>query len=160
MIGGEPYTLGLFDTAGMSFTSHVQFLVWPEELVYCLRAAVYILLWDFCITCQRRRTMSALGVFWCACFSGCPHWSLCSAFWNNQHTCFMLPRNVVARRHLTLFILCSSRSGRLWQVTTSELPPDRRLPCLFLCCVALLLWKRQRKGKSRPWLGVIRWFWC
>lgn len=41
-----------------------------------------------------------------------------------------------------------SRSGRLRPVTTSELSSDRCLPRLFLRRVPLLLWKRQRKGKS------------
>lgn len=62
--------------------------------------------------------------------------------------CISAGNMVVRLCKLNMFVCVSSRSGRLWQVTTSELSPDRCLPRLFLRRVPLLLWKRQRKGKS------------
>lgn len=98
MIGGEPYTLGLFDTAGMStFCPSLHFVIFWVS-VFCL--------WVF------------------LSFSDFPE------------------------TYLGLFLFFSTRSGRLWPVTSSELSADRCLPGLFFCRVAVLLWKRQRKSAS------------
>lgn len=98
MIGGEPYTLGLFDTAGMStFCPSLHFVIFWVS-VFCL--------WVF------------------LSFSDFPE------------------------TYLGLFLFFSTRSGRLWPVTSSELSADRCLPGLFFCRLAVLLWKRQRKSAS------------
>lgn len=90
MIGGEPYTLGLFDTAGTSFSFHTTcpVSVCPEEPVCCLWWLLHVLPWDFCVArqrhslklCERRVCCSSsASAFFCntdvfsSMWSGRPH---------------------------------------------------------------------------------------
>lgn len=58
------------------------------------------------------------------------------------------------------------RSGGLWQAASSQLSTDRCVPCMFLCCLPLIIWKCQREGqfqnifftdwgKTWPWLLLL-----
>lgn len=101
--------------------------------------------------CDRRMLMAVLlwtyvFLWFCWCVSFC------------QLDEFISPGNTMSRLHLlNKFVFAFSRSGRLRQVTTSELSSDRCLPRLFLCRVPLLLWKCQRKGKWSPSLYSCHW---
>ena len=88
MIGGEPYTLGLFDTAGKCLR---------RSLSFCFESPLLKLTQNFLL-------LIALGV--------------------------------------PVF-----RPGGLWQAASSQLPANRRVPCMFFCCLPLIVWKCQRKGQ-------------
>lgn len=160
MIGGEPYTLGLFDTAGMLYSYSNIFLHTYAHPSYEVIVITYILYWQVVLwnhgkKCElsshsiHRLIVVTIGCWWQFYFR-----LMCSLL-----VCFILPTwwvcisafNTMSRLHLlNKFVFAFSRSGRLRQVTTSELSSDRRLPRLFLCRVPLLLWKCQRKGKWSP----------
>lgn len=92
MIGGEPYTLGLFDTAGNT-----------NGFENAFRS--FLSLWNQKI---------------------------------NSH------------------ISAAPRSGGLWQAASSQLSADGRVPCVFLCCLTIIFWKRQRKGHFESFFNSLK----
>lgn len=169
MIGGEPYTLGLFDTAGMSFifpptlalfcSSRISSLCNYYPLSHC--HYILLVLWIVsmtlngdhwkncqlsCLTYHRQANSYKCRV----CFDSI--FILGSALFCQQRDSNLLSvcHMMATVCELNLFVCGFYRSGRLWQVTTSELSPDRCLPRLFLRRVPLFFWKCQRKGKSIP----------
>ena len=119
--------------------THLTTVVWYFEIMWFILLAIWFDRYSLIVSVL----LALIGIWqssvvWCVPFlPALGVWQLCGDcddWWRAVHT-----RPV---RH--------GRPGGLRPVATAQLPTDRRIPCLLLCRITIVIRECQRKGNIKP----------